>query len=119
MPVFEELHGFIDSKMRIKYLYIYLDCSAGSVGYQGLCIDCGRGCSDCQVNNSQSRLIVCTSCSQGYILNQGKCDQSCGGNCMRCSGQVCIACQPFSTLLNNICIRTIIIIQLTVRLELP
>lgn len=100
----QHLFESIYSALRHQYISVYSDCSNGTVGHAGLCIDCGVGCLTCSVGSSGDKVIVCSQCSGGYILNGGNCIQSCQANCRTCNGSTCLACNPLYALLNNFCV---------------
>ena len=69
-----------------------LECSLGSYPYLGTCYSCPLECSSC---NSQQ---ICTSCSQGFLLQENTCVETCGiglyrdgSGCLRCNSN-CLAC---------------------------
>ena len=84
------------NERRVKCNY----CAYGYVlNSQGYCTPCGKGCNYCILDSKENP--ICTYCSRGYNLREGKC-YNCDTNCDRChlenDNYICDICSYYSAM---------------------
>jgi len=73
------------------------------------CTACPSTCLSCYPSINNSSILVCSSCPTGSIVNSNanaciSVPNTCGQNCLSCSGNACTVCRPGSVPINGQCV---------------
>lgn len=123
-------NSFYDTLLTFKCvnsnIVFYLACPLGTIGINGVCMQCPFNCEKCQRDEFHRQFLECVTCAPEYTLFQAQCVKTCNNNkglstvngtcvpcsdknCVNCSGdaKVCLKCSLlFSLASNGTCIST-------------